>query len=64
MPGGSSFGRMPEIEHGFHVPLILNEVGGIFYVPLAQLGEHSTFNRDVMGSSPIWGIYRQDIYFK
>ena len=38
MPGGSSFGRMPEIEHGFHVPLILNEVGGIFYVPLAQMG--------------------------
>ena len=63
MPGGSSFGRMPEIEHGFHVPLILNEVGGIFYVPLAQLGEHSTFNRDVMGSSPIWGIYRLDIYY-
>ena len=64
MPGGSSFGRRPEIEHGFHVPLILNEVGGIFYAPLAQLGEHSTFNRGVMGSSPIWGIYRLDIYFK
>ena len=39
MPGGRSFRRLPEIEHGFHVPLILNEVGGIFYVPLAQLGE-------------------------
>ncbi len=38
-------------------------MGGIFYVPLAQLGEHSTFNRDVMGSSPIWGIYRLDIYY-
>ena len=25
-------------KHGFHVPLILNEVGGIFYAPLAQLG--------------------------
>ena len=56
MPGGRSFGRLPEIEHGFHVPLILNEVGGIFYVPLAQLGEHSTFNRVAMGSSPIWNI--------
>ena len=33
-------------------PLILNEAGGIFYVPLVQLGEHSTFNRGVMGSSP------------
>lgn len=56
MPGGRSFRRLLEIEHGFHVPLILNEVGGIFYVPLAQLGEHSTFNRGVMGSSPIWSI--------
>ena len=56
MPGGRSFRRLSEIEHGFQVPLILNEVGGIFYVPLAQLGEHSTFNRGVMGSSPIWSI--------
>lgn len=38
-------------------------MGGIFYAPLAQLGEHSTFNRGVMGSSPIWGIYRLDIYY-
>ncbi len=38
MPGGRSFRRLSEIEHGFQVPLILNEVGGIFYVPLAQLG--------------------------
>lgn len=30
MSGGRSFRRLPEIEHGFHVPLILNEVGGIF----------------------------------
>ena len=55
MYGGGVFKSLPEIEHGFHVPLILNEVGGIF-VPLAQLGEHSTFNRGVMGSSPIWSI--------
>ena len=39
MSDGRSFRRLPEIEHGFHVPLILNEVGGTFYVPLAQLGE-------------------------
>ena len=26
------------------------------FVPLAQLVEHSTFNRGVMGSSPIWYI--------
>ena len=38
MSEGGAFRRLPEIEHGFHVPLILNEVGGIFYVPLAQLG--------------------------
>ena len=68
MPGGMYFRRLPEIEHGFHVPLILNEVGGIFYVPLAQLGGAQrienilglraslTFNRGVMGSSPIWSI--------
>ena len=56
MPGGRSFRRLSEIEHGFQVPLILNEVGGIFYVPLAQMGEHSTFNRGVMGSNPIWSI--------
>ncbi len=56
MPGGRSFRRLSEIEHRFQVPLILNEVGGIFYVPLAQMGEHSTFNRGVMGSSPIWSI--------
>ena len=56
MSEGRSFRRLSEIEHGFQVPLILNEVGGIFYVPLAQLGEHSTFNRGVMGSSPIWSI--------
>ena len=30
MYGGGAFKRLPEIEHGFHVPLILNEVGGIF----------------------------------
>ena len=39
-----------------YVPLILYEVGGIFYAPLAQLGEHSTFNRVVMGPSPIWSM--------
>lgn len=39
MSGGRSFRRLPEIEHGFDVPLILNEVGG-FFVPLAQLEEH------------------------
>ena len=50
MSQGRSFRRLPEIEHGFHVPLILNEVGGIFYAPLAQMGEYSTFNRGVMGS--------------
>ncbi len=38
MSEGRSSGRLPGIEHGFQVPLILNEVGGIFYVPLAQLG--------------------------
>ena len=38
MPGGRSFRRLSEIEHRFQVPLILNEVGGIFYVPLAQMG--------------------------
>ena len=31
-------------------------MGGIFYAPLAQLAEHSTFNRGVMGSNPTWGI--------
>ena len=56
MSEGRSSGRLPGIEHRFQVPLILNEVGGIFYVPLAQLGEHSTFNRGVMGSNPIWSI--------
>ena len=60
---GQVLWRLSEIDHSFHVPLILNEVGGIFYAPLAQLGEHSTFNRDVMGSSPIWGIYRLDIIY-
>ena len=64
MSEGRSFGKLPGIDHRFQVPLILNEIGGIFYAPLAQLGEHSTFNRGVMGSSPIWGIYRLDIYFK
>ena len=39
-----------------YVPLILYEVGGIFYAPLAQLGEHSTFNRVAMGPSPIWSM--------
>ena len=38
MSEGRSSGRLPGIEHRFQVPLILNEVGGIFYVPLAQLG--------------------------
>ena len=56
MSEGRSFGRLLGIDHRFQVPLILNEVGGIFYVPLAQMGEHSTFNRGVMGSSPIWSI--------
>lgn len=37
------------------MPLILCEIGGIFNAPLAQLGERSTFNREVMGSRPIWG---------
>ena len=53
---GQVLWRPPEIDHSFHVPLILIEVGGIFYAPLAQLGEHSTFNRGVMGSNPIWSI--------
>ena len=38
------------------VPLILYEVGGIFYAPLAQMGEHSTFNRVAMGPSSIWSM--------
>ncbi len=39
---------------------IMYEVGGIFYAPLAQMGEHSTFNRVAMGprstlrSGPCW----------
>ena len=43
-----------------YVPLILYEVGGIFYAPLAQMEEHSTFNRVAMGprstlrSGPCW----------
>ena len=54
MYGGGAFKSLLEIEHGFQVPLILNEVGGIFYAPLAQMGEHSTFNRVAMGSrSPL-----------
>lgn len=60
-PGGWSFRKPPEIEPGFQVPLISNEAGGIFYVPLAQLGEHSTFNRGAMGSSPIWNSAAQGI---
>ena len=39
-----------------YVPLILYEVGGIFYAPLAQMEEHSTFNRVAMGPSPIWSM--------
>ncbi len=38
MSEGRSFGRLLGIDHRFQVPLILNEVGGIFYVPLAQMG--------------------------
>lgn len=30
MYGSGAFKSLPEIEHGFHVPLVLNEVGGIF----------------------------------
>ena len=56
MSEGRPSGRLPGTDHRFQVPLILNEVGGIFYAPLAQMGEHSTFNRGVMGSSPIWSI--------
>ena len=47
-------------ETWIYVPLILYEVGGIFYAPLAQMGEHSTFNRVAMGprstlrSGPCW----------
>ena len=33
-----SFKRLPGTDHRFQVPLILNEVGGIFYAPLAQMG--------------------------
>ena len=56
MSEGRSFGRLPEIDHRFQVPLILNEVGGIFYAPLAQMGEHSTFNRVAMGSNLVWSM--------
>ena len=35
---GRSFKRLPGTDHRFQVPLILNEVGGIFYAPLAQMG--------------------------
>ena len=56
MSEGRSSGRLPGTDHRFQVPLILNEVGGIFYAPLAQMGEHSTFNRVAMGPSPIWSM--------
>ena len=35
---GRSSGRLSGTDHRFQVPLILNEVGGIFYAPLAQMG--------------------------
>ena len=35
---GRSSKRLPGTDHRFQVPLILNEVGGIFYAPLAQMG--------------------------
>ena len=38
MSEGRSFGKLPGTDHRFQVPLILNEVGGIFYAPLAQMG--------------------------
>ncbi len=56
---GRSFKRLPETDHRFQVPLILNEVGGIFYAPLAQMGEHSTFNRkrQIRKCREIFGIF-------
>ena len=47
-------------KQGFHVPLILDEKpfqdGRYFFAPLAQMAEHSTFNRVAVGSNPTWGM--------
>ena len=47
-------------RHGFHIPLILDERpfqdGRYFFAPLAQMAEHLTFNRVVVGSNPTWGM--------
>ena len=54
------FGRLPEktIDFKYRLSCMRKSLqdGRYFYAPLAQMGEHSTFNRVAMGPSSIWSM--------
>ena len=53
------FGRLPEktIDFKYRLSCMRKSLqdGRYFYAPLAQLGEHSTFNRVAVSSNLTWG---------